>query len=61
MPKASKRTASKPVQTEGYEGHFETFEGGYSVGFEKYSEDTDPSRFFAGCQMIVANARTGAT
>jgi hypothetical protein len=29
--------------------------------FEKYSEDTDPSRFFAGCQMIVANARTGAT
>ena len=48
MPKASKRTASESVQTEGYEGHFETFEGGYSVGFEKYSEDTDPSRFFAG-------------
>jgi len=48
MPKASKKTAAESVQTEGYEGHFHNFEGGYSVGFETHGEDVDPSQFFAG-------------
>ena len=36
MPKASRATASERVELEGYEGRFEHWEGGYSVGFEKY-------------------------
>src|SRR3990170_1352966 len=48
MPKASKTTASEHMELEGYEGHFEHWEGGYSVGFERYTQDTDLSPFFAG-------------
>jgi hypothetical protein len=33
---------------EGYEGHFEHFDGGYSVGFETYTADADPSSLFKG-------------
>jgi mannose-6-phosphate isomerase-like protein (cupin superfamily) len=33
---------------EGYEGHFEHFDGGYTVGFETYTEDADLSPFFSG-------------
>jgi len=48
MPKASKSTASETVEVEGYEGHIENFEGGYTVAFERYSEDTDLTPFFKG-------------
>jgi glyoxylate utilization-related uncharacterized protein len=48
MPKASKETASESVEVEGYEGHFENFEGGYTVGFETYTQDADLSPFFRG-------------
>jgi hypothetical protein len=48
MPKASRKTASESVQVEGYEGHFENFEGGYTVGFETYTQDADLSPFFRG-------------
>ena len=48
MPKASKETASESLQVEGYEGHFEKFEGGYTVGFETYSQDADLTPFFSG-------------
>ena len=48
MPKASKTTASDTVQVEGYEGHFENFDGGYTVGFETYTEDADLTPFFKG-------------
>ena len=48
MPKASKETASETVQVEGYEGHIENFEGGYTVAFEKYTEDADLTPFFKG-------------
>ena len=48
MPKASKATASENVSLEGYEGHFEHFEGGYSVGFETYTADADLAPLFAG-------------
>lgn len=48
MPKASKQSASGSVELEGYEGHFEKFEGGYTVGFETYTNDADLSPFFDG-------------
>jgi len=48
MPKASKETASESVKVEGYEGHMEKLEGGYTVAFETYTEDTDLSPFFKG-------------
>jgi len=48
MPKASKETASESMSLEGYEGHFEHWEGGYSVGFERYTADADLAPFFVG-------------
>jgi hypothetical protein len=48
MPKASKATAPETVELEGYEGHFDRFEGGYTVGFETYTQDADLSPFFDG-------------
>ena len=48
MPKASKTTASEHMELEGYEGHFEHWEGGYSVGFERYTADADLAPFFVG-------------
>jgi hypothetical protein len=48
MPKASRESASERVELEGYEGQFEHWEGGYSVGFEKYTADADLAPLFAG-------------
>jgi hypothetical protein len=48
MPKASKATASEHVALEGYEGHLEKLEGGYTVAFERYTADADLTPFFAG-------------
>jgi hypothetical protein len=48
MPGASKATASDSMQVEGYEGHYENFEGGYTVAFETYTADTDPAEMFKG-------------
>jgi hypothetical protein len=48
MPKASRSTASESVVLDGYEGHFEHFEGGYSVGFETYTADADIAPLFVG-------------
>ena len=48
MPKASKETASESVTVEGYEGHFEHFDGGYTVGFETYTADADLAPLFKG-------------
>jgi hypothetical protein len=48
MPKVSKATASESVALEGYEGHFEHFDGGYSVGFEAYTADADLAPLFKG-------------
>jgi len=48
MPKASKATASEHVELEGYEGHLARFEGGYTVAFERYTEDADLTPFYAG-------------
>jgi len=48
MPKASKATASDSMQVEGYEGHYENFDGGYTVAFETYTQDTDAAEMFRG-------------
>jgi hypothetical protein len=48
VPKASKNTASETVELEGYEGHIERLEGGYTVAFEKYTTDADLTPFFRG-------------
>ena len=48
MPKASKATASEHESVEGYEGHFEHFDGGWTVAFETYSEDADLAPLFKG-------------
>ncbi len=57
MPKASKASASDHEELEGYEGHFEHFDGGWTVGFERYTADADLSALFKGqpddqCQCI---------
>lgn len=48
MPKASKSTASDSMQVEGYEGHYENFDGGYTVAFETYTQDADLGDLFKG-------------
>ena len=48
MPKASRQSASESEIVEGYEGHFEHFDGGYTVAFESYSQDADLTPFFTG-------------
>jgi len=48
MPKASKTTASESMQVEGYEGHYENFDGGYTVAFETYTQDADAAEMFKG-------------
>ena len=35
-------------ELEGYEGHFEHFDGGWTVGFETYTQDADLARLFKG-------------
>jgi hypothetical protein len=48
MPKASKTTASEHQAMEGYEGHYENFDGGWTVAFETYTADADLAPFFQG-------------
>ena len=48
MPRTSRQSASESMTAEGYEGHFEHLTGGYSVGFESYTEDADLAPLFRG-------------
>jgi hypothetical protein len=48
MPKASKTIASDHEAMEGYEGHYEHFDGGWTVAFEAYSQDADMAPLFKG-------------
>jgi hypothetical protein len=48
MPKVSQATASQMITMEGFEGRYEKLEGGYTVGFESYREDSDPADLFKG-------------
>ena len=41
-------TASEHETLEGYEGRFEHFEDGWTVGFESYTQDADLSPLFEG-------------
>ena len=57
MPKASKQTASEHETLEGYEGHLEHFDGGWTVAFESYTQDADLGPLFKGlpddrCQCV---------
>jgi hypothetical protein len=48
MPKASKGSASESADAPGFEGHYEKFDGGYTVGFETYTEEADMAPLFKG-------------
>jgi hypothetical protein len=48
MPKASRQTASEHETLEGYEGHFQHFDGGWTVAFETYTQDADLAPLFRG-------------
>ena len=41
MPKASRETASEVIHGAGFVGHYEDFQGGYTVGFETFTDDVD--------------------
>lgn len=41
MPKASRETATDSIDGHGFEGHYEDFEDGYTVGFETFTERVD--------------------
>ena len=41
MPKASRESASDSLEKAGLDAHYEDFEGGYTVGFETFTEDVD--------------------
>lgn len=41
MPKASRETATEFVDGAGFEGHYEEFDGGFTVGFETFNEAVD--------------------
>jgi len=45
--KSSKTQAPESMTAEGYEGHFAEL-GGYTVGFETYTADSDMAPLFAG-------------
>jgi hypothetical protein len=48
MPKVSEQTASETISMEGFEGHYENLDGGYTVGFETYTEYSDAAELFHG-------------
>ena len=61
MPKVSRETASDTLTMDGYEGRYENPDGGYTVGFESYTEDADLAGSSTGCRTTAASARTGVT
>ena len=48
MPGASKETASRSMEMDGYEGHVEDLGDGWTVAFERYTMDADAAPFFRG-------------
>lgn len=48
MPKASRETASERTDGPGFAARYETFEGGYTVGFETFTEDADLTPLLKG-------------
>ena len=47
MARIGREQASQVETMEGFEGRYEEL-GGYTAGFEKYTEDADPSPLFQG-------------
>ena len=47
LPKIGKSGASRHVEAEGFEGHYEDLDG-YTIGFETYTADADLGPFFKG-------------
>lgn len=47
MAKASKQSAPQVESMEGFEGRYQEMDG-YTVGFESYSQDSDPAPLFQG-------------
>lgn len=47
MPKISKNNVSQVEKMEGFEGRYAELDG-YTVGFETYTADVDPSSLFKG-------------
>lgn len=56
MAKTSKNTASQVESVEGFEGHYEDL-GGYTVGFESYSQHIDGASCFRGAPDDRCQAR----
>jgi hypothetical protein len=48
MPSTSKATASQVHAMDGFEGRWEQLDGGYTVGFETYTADSDMEGLFTG-------------
>ena len=48
MPKVSRSSASVTVEVEGYEGHLEHLDDGYTVAFESYTADADLAPLLVG-------------
>lgn len=60
MPKASRSTASDSVQLEGYEGHFENFEGGYTSASRRTPPTPTSRRCSPGSPTTGVSAPIGA-
>ena len=60
MPKASKESAFEHETVEGYEGHFEHLDGGWTVGFETYTQDADLVQLFEGLPDDRCQQRKGS-
>lgn len=56
MAKTSKDAASQAASMEGFEGRYEDL-GGYTVGFETYSMDTDAAPLYKGLPDDRCQAR----
>ena len=48
MPKASRETAADSAGGRGFEARYAAFEGGYTVGFETFTEDADMTPLLKG-------------
>jgi quercetin dioxygenase-like cupin family protein len=48
IAKASRETASEVIHGAGFEGRYEDFDGGYTVGFETFTADVDMTPHLKG-------------
>lgn len=48
MPKVSRSSASETLEVEGYEGHLQSMDGGFTAAFEAYTADADLAPLLKG-------------